>query len=91
MIPCTFTFFQAANAHESGCALVASGGNFGAAASSVQLALALQIDGLPLDALEVTQEFYTSKDGTQIPMFLMRRKGWETLGPQPTLLYGYGG
>ncbi|CDI82911.1 prolyl endopeptidase, putative [Eimeria acervulina] len=48
------------------------------------------IDGLPLENLEVTQEFYTSKDGTNIPMFLMRQKGVDPR-PQPMLLYGYGG
>ncbi|CDJ31842.1 prolyl endopeptidase, putative [Eimeria mitis] len=48
------------------------------------------IDDLPLEKLEVTQEFYTSKDGTKIPMFLMRQKGMPQR-PQPMLLYGYGG
>lgn len=51
----------------------------------------LQIEDLPLDLLEVTQEFYKGKDGTDIPMFLLRRKGWEKGGPKPVLLYGYGG
>ncbi|OEH76855.1 putative prolyl endopeptidase [Cyclospora cayetanensis] len=50
-----------------------------------------EIAGLPLDQLEVTQEFYSSKDGTEVPMFLVRKKGWQGKGPQPTLLYGYGG
>lgn len=49
------------------------------------------IEGLPLSDLQVTQEFYKSKDGTRIPMFLMRRKGWETRGSEPMMLYGYGG
>ena len=39
----------------------------------------------------VRQIFYTSRDGTRIPMFLMHRRGLDLTHPQPTLLYGYGG
>ncbi|MEW5251445.1 prolyl oligopeptidase family serine peptidase [Microbulbifer sp. 2201CG32-9] len=39
----------------------------------------------------VDQHFFTSKDGTQIPMFLVHRKGMKRDGSNPTLLYGYGG
>ncbi len=40
---------------------------------------------------QVRQVFYPSKDGTQIPMFLVHKKGLKLDGKNPTLLYGYGG
>lgn len=40
---------------------------------------------------EVEQVFYTSKDGTRIPMFITYKKGLKRNGKNPTLLYGYGG
>jgi prolyl oligopeptidase len=39
----------------------------------------------------VRQVFYTSRDGTRVPMFLVHRRGLDTRRPQPTLLYAYGG
>jgi prolyl oligopeptidase len=39
----------------------------------------------------VEQRFYRSKDGTRIPMFLVRRKDLDMSKRHPTLLYGYGG
>lgn len=43
------------------------------------------------DDFEVSQIFYSSKDGTQVPMFLAHKKGIELNGKNPTLLYAYGG
>ena len=37
------------------------------------------------------QVFYTSKDGTKIPMIITHKKGLEMNGKNPTILYGYGG
>ncbi|QFZ54564.1 S9 family peptidase [Oceanihabitans sp. IOP_32] len=40
---------------------------------------------------ESKQVFYTSKDGTKIPMMITHKKGLELNGKNPTILYGYGG
>jgi prolyl oligopeptidase len=42
-------------------------------------------------AYETKQVFYSSKDGTRVPMFLSYRRGMKLDGANPTLLYGYGG
>ncbi|WP_176501505.1 prolyl oligopeptidase family serine peptidase [Sphingomonas sp. HMP9] len=51
------------------------------------------VDTLParFDAstMQVDQRFATSKDGTKIPYFLVRKKG--TTGPVPALVHAYGG
>ena len=41
--------------------------------------------------IEVTREFAPGKDGTKIPLNIVRRKGTPLDGNNPTLLYGYGG
>ena len=38
-----------------------------------------------------SQVFYTSKDGTKIPIIITHKKGVELNGKNPTILYGYGG
>ena len=43
------------------------------------------------DDYEVKQVFYSSKDGTKVPMFIAHKKGLKIDGSNPTLLYGYGG
>jgi len=43
------------------------------------------------DDYEVKQIFFSSKDGTRVPMFLAYKKGLILNGKNPTLLYGYGG
>jgi prolyl oligopeptidase len=40
---------------------------------------------------ETKQVFYTSKDGTRVPMFITAKKGLTLDGTNPTLLYAYGG
>ena len=43
------------------------------------------------DAFEVNQEWYHSKDGTRVPMFVVNKKGLKKDGRNPTLLTAYGG
>ena len=43
------------------------------------------------DDFESKQVFYTSKDGTKIPMIITYKKGVKLNGKNPTILYGYGG
>jgi len=40
---------------------------------------------------ESKQVFYTSKDGTKVPMIITHKKGIKLNGKNPTILYGYGG
>jgi len=43
------------------------------------------------EAYTSQQVFYTSKDGTRIPMMVTHKKGLQLDGKNPTMLYGYGG
>ncbi len=49
-----------------------------------------QVD-LDPDEYIVRQVFYTSRDGTRVPMFVSHRRDLKLDGTNPTLLYGYGG
>ncbi|MBD1935127.1 MULTISPECIES: prolyl oligopeptidase family serine peptidase [Cyanophyceae] len=49
-----------------------------------------KVDFNPAD-YETNQVFYSSKDGTQVPMFITHKKGLQLDGNNPTYLYGYGG
>jgi len=52
-----------------------------------------KVDAPSIDAsaYEVQQEWFNSKDGTRIPMFVVHKKGLQKNGKNPTLLTGYGG
>ena len=50
-----------------------------------------EIQGFNFDDYTTEQIFYTSADGTKIPMFITYKKGLKRDGNNPTLLYGYGG
>ncbi|MDB9828452.1 prolyl oligopeptidase family serine peptidase [Flavobacteriaceae bacterium] len=43
------------------------------------------------DEYQSKQVFYTSKDGTKVPMIITHKKGMVLDGTNPTILYGYGG
>ncbi|MEM1329991.1 MAG: prolyl oligopeptidase family serine peptidase [Planctomycetota bacterium] len=47
--------------------------------------------GFDSDDYKVSQVFYSSKDGTRVPMFIAHHKGVSPDTFRPTLLYGYGG
>jgi prolyl oligopeptidase len=47
--------------------------------------------GIDPAAYEVEQEWYHSKDGTRVPMFVVSKKGVKKDGQNPTVLTGYGG
>jgi prolyl oligopeptidase len=61
--------------------------------SDIKSALWAKVDAPSIDhsAYDVEQLWYTSKDGTKVPMFVVHKKGLEKNGKNPTLLTGYGG
>lgn len=50
----------------------------------------LNLNGFNKNDFSVQQVFYSSYDGTKIPMFIVQKKTNDN-GPKPCLLYGYGG
>ena len=50
-----------------------------------------QLAGFDPDHYETQQVFYSSKDGTRVPLYIVARKGTKLDGNNPTILYGYGG
>ena len=65
----------------------------GEANSAFISALWAKVDAPSIDpsAYEVTQEWFKSKDGTRVPMFIVHKKGLAKNSKNPTLLTGYGG
>ncbi len=55
-----------------------------------ELYLSPKVDFNP-EEFVTEQIFYTSKDGTKVPMFLTYKKGLKRDGNNPVFLYGYGG
>jgi len=60
------------------------------ASGDSELFIKPEIDFNP-ENFESHQVFYTSKDGTKIPMIITHKKGLKMDGKNPTILYGYGG
>ena len=61
-----------------------------ASGNSTRTALS-ETSAFKLDDFEVVREFAASKDGTRVPLNILRRKGTKLDGSHPTILYGYGG
>lgn len=60
------------------------------ASGNSELFIKPQIDFNP-ENFESQQVFYTSKDGTKVPMIITHKKGLKLDGKNPTILYAYGG
>ncbi len=50
-----------------------------------------KVPNLDLDSFKVKHEWYISKDGTKVHMFIIHKKDLNFNGNNPTILYGYGG
>ena len=64
---------------------------FSAATGKASRTALFETSPVKFDDAEVIRDFATSKDGTKIPVNIIRRKGTKLDGSNPTLLYGYGG
>jgi prolyl oligopeptidase len=60
-------------------------------AESLRRTALVQTSPADFSDCEVVREFATSKDGTKVPLSILRRKGTKLDGTNPTLLTGYGG
>lgn len=56
--------------------------------ASTTLFRSTQLDGINHHDYQTVQEFYHSKDGTRVPMFIFAHKDVKRDGTAPTLLYG---
>jgi prolyl oligopeptidase len=59
--------------------------------ASTSLWTKVDAPSIEASAYEVQQEWFNSKDGTRVPMFVVHKKGLQKNGKNPTLLTGYGG
>ncbi len=58
---------------------------------SIELWTKVAAPSIDPSAYEVKQEWFKSKDGTRVPMFVVHKKGLQKDSHTPTLLTGYGG
>ena len=68
-------------------------GTLESVSNDMQPVLWTKVDAPSIDpsAYEVAQEWFKSKDGTRVPMFIVHKKGLPKNGRNPTLLTAYGG
>jgi prolyl oligopeptidase len=68
-------------------------GTLQSSSENLQGVLWANVDAPSIDpsGYEVAQEWFKSKDGTRVPMFVVHKKGLQKNGRNPTLLTAYGG